>query len=228
MNNIITALSLTLLSALPVYAQLETLGPSPLPVMPASNGEIRIPDDSTSFDISFPDEQAARESIHAILGFISGQPSQADVGYYPTPERNPGGPGAAPCWVVGAQNNGNIGIAVWKVILPDSSPLRGGVAEFNVAFVGRPNEQKEKLYVAVTDSYSPNAQNTNLSMRPSEESMGRIAETSEAHGTYRETISVPLPQGATELFLIVADAGSSARMAVTTITLKAPADKQVE
>jgi hypothetical protein len=225
MNNIITALSLTLISALPVYSQLDTLGPSPLPVM-SDAGEIIIPADAKSYEISFDDEKVALESIHAILGhFSASKPKYADVGYYPDAEGNPCGKNAAPCWIVGSQNNHFVGIAVWKVVLPDSSPLRGGVAEFDVTFVGRPQAQKNKLFVAVTDSYSPNDKNLSLSSLPPKESMRTIAETSEAHGTYRETISVPLPQGATEIFLIVADAGSSARMGVTTITLKAPADK---
>jgi hypothetical protein len=225
MNNIITALSLTILSALPVYSQLDTLGPSPLPVM-SGDREIRIPADTKSYEISFDDEKVAFESIHAILGhFSESNPKHADVGYYPDAKGNPCGKDAAPCWVVGSQNNHYVGIAVWKVVLPDSSPLRGGVAEFDVTFVGRPQAQKNKLFVAVTDSYSPNAKNTNLSIFPPEGSMRTIADTSDAHGNYRETISVPLPQGATEIFLIVADAGSSARMGVSRITLKAPADK---
>jgi hypothetical protein len=225
MNNIITALLLTLLSALPVYSQLDTLGPSPLPVM-SGDREIRIPADTKSYEISFADKKVALESIHAILGhFSASKPQYADVGYYPDAEGNPCGKDAAPCLIVGSQNNHYVGIAVWKVILPDSSPLRGGVAEFDVTFVGRPQAQKNKLFVAVTESYSPNANNLSLISLPPEGSMRTIADTSDAHGNYRETISIPLPQGAAELFLIVADAGSSARMGVSRITLKAPADK---
>ena len=225
MKKLTTILLSTLVYVCQAYAQLENLGPSPLPVM-SSDREIRIPADTKSYEISFDDEKVALESIHAILGFVSeSNPKHADVGYYPDAKGNPCGKDAAPCWVVGSQNNHYPGIVVWKVVLADPSAFRGGVAEFEVTFVGRPQEQKENIFVAVTDSYAPNASNTGLLKLPPKESMGEIAEVSEKYGFFRETISVPLPQDAAEIFLILADVRSSARMGLSRITLKASANK---
>ena len=221
-TSIHTILLLPIFLAVPCTLRAQNSLSSPAPSASFVNEEaaIKIPAGSSEFDITFDEGSPGSSEIYAVLGFFGAdQPAFADVGYFPDAEGNPGGPQSPPCIVVGSQNNGYAGIVVWKLVFADPIPP-GAKASFDVRFTGRPQSQGETFFVGASESIEVNKRLTGMVVLPTE--TRSVDQNIEEFGTYDEIIDVPLPEGENEVFLTLADVGTSARIILRQIAVTLP------
>lgn len=212
---------LILLSSLCIIRAEDSLAsPAPTASFINEGASINVPAGTSQFDLTFEPGAPGVTNVYAVLGYFgTDQPGFADVGYYPDTKGNPCGPQAAPCIVAGSLGNHYTGFIIWKLIFSDPLPA-GAKANFDVVFIGRPSSQGENFFVGVSDLAEANEKLTGPRDLPAE--MRSIDEGTDEYGTYNEMIEVPLPEGAKEVFLILADNGTSARAGLRQITISVP------
>ncbi len=156
---------------------------------------IVIPESQKLVEISL-DPESLRANLYAVLGYYGGEidKTQADVA------------ADSGTLSLGSAANHFQGYAIWKVRFEDSNHRPGRIFADGV-FTGTPASQASGFYVAAVPDIQI-AGSTDLTP-PAPEFQVRVDDTPESFDHYPATLELRIPEGVSEFFIILADAGGN-------------------
>jgi hypothetical protein len=184
---------------------------------------IEISSGVPAFDIDMSSWGALMSSVYAITGYYGGV-GQADVQYET---------GSGPLFygninsdqyvMVGRGANGNTAAVVFKFVTQSGyKTAAGGTINADVYFNGTPSSQGGNMWLGINDSFQTGGGFQNISnVNDFTKSTAAAIFNSSTYGNHEGSTSLAIPEGLREFYVVLADAGSSGRFALKSLSVDA-------
>ena len=111
------------------------------------------------------------------------------------------------------------GTFVWKFTLAGGQTTANGTISAHVEFQGTPSSQKAGVFIGTSSVFTPNSGPNYSGYNATAFSKVNISSSSATYGSYVENLSLNVPIGVSEFYVVMSDNGSSARFALNSLTV---------
>jgi hypothetical protein len=182
-----------------------------------TNRSISMNGTSDLWSLNLSVNTGAGMELYALVGNAA-TAGTSDAGYY----TNSSGGGITglngPQLVVGRNANGQTGTFAWKFVLDSGfTTTAGGSILANVGFSGTPSTQKANVFIGVSSNFVPSAGPSYSSYNSADFAKMNLTNTNAVFGSYTNLLSLGVPEGLSEFYVVLSDTGSSARFGLNSL-----------